>query len=487
MNSTIQPTIQLQPAYNYPPIASNAGNTASGAARPNNIFRHNTTNHNAYLSGANAQPPPIAMTIHQQQQAQQQVPPSSQKAHRNPLHPSVLRRLDPSFITLYNTHIATQPPPPNDLAHLRARFSTLYAHSTAPATGVGGIGETLVPGWAKYPGEINVRVYVPPGEEAGIRKVWPCHFNFHGGGWAVGDLETSAHLCHHICASAPCCVIDVDYRLIPEYPFPIGIMDSLAAVAHVLANHKTFSIDPHNVTFGGESSGATIALVLSHMFRDAGSAYAGRLKGVVVGTPSIADVRKYSTPEESPWESMRESEHAPLLDWKRVKWFDTFKWMSLVPEQPYQGQTGHPQSQTQISESGSDTPPPGSHARRPGYREMSRDVSWYSNLLNAPNFEDLAPLTWIGIAEVDPLRDEAKAYAEKLKEHGNHVITKQYPGVPHPFMHMDGAVRQGREYVSDVILQIRGCLYPPKEESGEEREGEEVDGDDDDLMGSDVQ
>ena len=98
-------------------------------------------------------------------------------------------------------------------------------------------------------------------------------------------------------------MIDVEYRLIPEFPFPIGIMDGLAAVAHILANHKTFSIDTENVTLGGESSGATIALILNHMFRDAG--LGDKIKGVIVGTPTISDVRKYATPDMSPWPSMR--------------------------------------------------------------------------------------------------------------------------------------------------------------------------------------
>lgn len=275
-------------------------------------------------------------------------------------------------------------------------------------------------------------------------------------------------MCHHICATVPCCVIDIEYRLIPEYPFPIGIMDGLSAVAHILTNYKTFSIDPENITFGGESSGATIALVLSHMFRDAGETYARRLKGVVVGTPSISDVRKYSTPEESPWPSMRESEHTPLLDWRKLKWFDTFKWMSLVPQQPY-----HQNQQQQLNTGrGSNTPDSNSRPRRPSYREMNRDVSWYSNLLSAPSYENLAPHTWIGTAEIDPLRDEAEAYAEKLREHGNNVVTKRYIGVPHQFMHMDGALRQGKEYIGDVILNIRQCLYPLKDNSADEKHDE---------------
>ncbi|EXJ93363.1 hypothetical protein A1O1_01755 [Capronia coronata CBS 617.96] len=348
---------------------------------------------------------------------------------RNPIHPSVIEHLDPAFVKLYNDHIANGPPTSTDLNVVRQNYSALYSYAAAPATGVGGIGETQVPGWDKYPGDINVRVYVPPGEETGQRKVWPVHFNFHGGGWAVGDLETDAHICHHICASVPCCVIDVEYRLIPEYPFPIGIMDGMAAVAHILGNHKTFSIDPANMTFGGESSGATIALVLNHLFRDGG--LGEKLKGVIVGTPTISDVRKYATPDMSPWPSMREAEWAPLLNWEKLKWFDTFKWISVSNQHP--------------------TKP----------KEQRRDISWFADAMNAPDFSNLAPLTYLATAEVDPLRDEAEAYAQKVEAAGNKIIVRRFRGVPHHFMHMDRVLPQGREYVQDVISHIRQCLYPP--------------------------
>ena len=178
MKSTVRNPIQPQPppSYDY----TNACNTASGAARPkNNLFRRHTTNPNTppYLRGANV---PIAMGAPQHQQPQSQPPP--QKIVRNPLHPSIVDKLDPAFVKLYNSYIAPGPPPSNDINVVRSNFSALYTYATAPATGVGGIGETTVPGWQKYPGDINVRVYVPPGEEPGQRKAWPVHFNFHGGG-----------------------------------------------------------------------------------------------------------------------------------------------------------------------------------------------------------------------------------------------------------------------------------------------------------------
>ncbi|OCT45580.1 esterase [Cladophialophora carrionii] len=351
---------------------------------------------------------------------------------RNPLHPSVVDKLDPAFVKLYNDYIANGPPWPTDINLVRQNYSALYSYATAPPSGVGGIGETTVPGWEKYPGEVNVRVYVPPGEEPTQRKVWPAHFNFHGGGWAVGDLETDAHICHHICASVPCCVIDIEYRHIPEYPFPVGIMDSLTAVAHILANHKTFSIDSTNITFGGESSGGTIALILNHLFRDGG--FSDKLKGVVVATPTIGDVRKYATPDMSPWPSMKEFEFAPLLNWDKLKWFDTFKWMSLASQNP---------------------------GIKP--KEQRRDISWFADAMNAPDFKNLAPVTYLATAEVDPLRDEAEGYAKKLEEAGNKVILKRFRGMPHHFMHMDRVLPQAREYVQDVIFHVRQCLYPPQE------------------------
>ena len=205
-------------------------------------------------------------------------------------------------------------------------------------------------------------------------------------------------------------------------------MDALTAVIHILANAKCFSIDTTRVTLGGASSGGTIALILNHLLRDAGCSE--HIKGVIVGTPTITDTRKFATAEQSPYPSMREAEFAPLLHWAKLKWFETLKWMSLAP--------GAGESRA----------------------ELHKDVSWFMDAMTAPNFEGLAPLTWIGTAECDPLRDEAEAYGAKIQENGNKVIMKRFKGVPHPFMHMDKALAQGREYVQDTITHIRECLYP---------------------------
>lgn len=192
------------------------------------------------------------------------------------------------------------------------------------------------------------------------------------------------------------------YRLVPEYPFPIGVQDSFAALQHIYNNGKQeFKIDPTRISLGGVSAGANIGLICGHLARDNNIP----LTLIVVGTPVIDDISKYEKASDSPNPSMREMEHAPTLNWARLKWFDNLKWQSIS--------TDPAEKQKQIAA-----------------------VSWYANALKAPDFTNL-PKTVIYTAGCDPLRDEGEAYARKLVEGGNEVVQKRFVGVPHPFMHMD--------------------------------------------------
>lgn len=138
---------------------------------------------------------------------------------------------------------------------------------------------------------------------------------------------------------------------------------------------------------------------------------------------------------------MREMEHAPTLNWARLKWFDNLKWDSLA--------TDPVQRETQLAA-----------------------VSWFANALNAPDFTNL-PKTAIFTAGCDPLRDEGEAYARKLVQGGNEVVQKRFVGVPHPFMHMDlstfslsldsglltvVALWQAKEFIEQTAVQIRIAL-----------------------------
>lgn len=223
-------------------------------------------------------------------------------------------------------------------------------------------------------------------------------------GWGLGDLDTESHICKHIAVKAKVAVVDVAYRLVPEHAFPIGIQDSFAALQHLAspAGRAQFpSLDTTRISLGGVSAGGNIALILAHLARD----HQLPLRLVAVGTPVIDDISVYNTAHDSPFPSMQEMEHAPTLNWARLKWFDQLKWRSLSEDENVR--------QKQMAE-----------------------VKWYANALKAPDFTRL-PRTVIYTAGCDPLRDEGEAYARKLVEGGCEVTVRRFEGVPHPFMHMD--------------------------------------------------
>src|ERR1700760_2946253 len=63
-------------------------------------------------------------------------------------------------------------------------------------------------------------------------------------------------------------IVDVDYRLAPEFPFPTQIWDSWAALKWVFANASKLGIDDSRVLIGGMSAGGHLAAVLAILARD---------------------------------------------------------------------------------------------------------------------------------------------------------------------------------------------------------------------------
>jgi acetyl esterase/lipase len=336
-----------------------------------------------------------------------------------PLHPSMAGKLDPVFEKLYNDNMANVPIQPIDLAKLRLNYSTLYSYGTGPSPEVGRIYDTS---FALDSGEeIPLRVYEPD-----TTGPWPVHIDYHGGGWGLGDLETEAHICKHICKKANVVVVDVAYRLVPEVLYPAAITDSFAALKHVYEHGaERFQIRPDSISVGGVSAGACISLALAHLSRDANIP----LRLVAAGTPTIDDHARFASPEEAPYESLRENQFAPTLNWGRLSWFMKLKWSSL-PE---------------VAEAN---------------KAAREKIGWFANLMDAPDFKNLAR-TIVYTAGADPLRDEGEAYARKLAENGNDVTMRRFPGVPHPFMHMDNDLWQGREFIEQTVRHIRLAHYDP--------------------------
>lgn len=54
-----------------------------------------------------------------------------------------------------------------------------------------------------------------------------------GGGFILGDLELDDIKCRQICVNNKVVVVNIEYRLTPEHPFPRGLEDCWSAVKWV--------------------------------------------------------------------------------------------------------------------------------------------------------------------------------------------------------------------------------------------------------------
>lgn len=331
----------------------------------------------------------------------------------NPIHPSMLDKIDPDFKRMYDKHVANTPNNPIDLAVLRKNYSKIYSYGTAPSPPVEYQKDIKFPSFDEY--EVTIRVYKPSGMEG---EILPVHIDFHGGGWGLGDLDTESHIMKHYVNLAKVAVVDVDYRLVPDFAYPTGLKDCFEATKYIYENAGSLGFKADSISIGGVSAGGNICLAVSHLCRDA----AIPIVICIAGTPQVDDIEAYATAADSPYSSVQECEFAPTLNWARLKWFDKLKWDSL--------------------------------SSNPVKKDLElKEIGWFKSILTAPNFENL-PKTIIITAGCDPMREEGEEYARKMIKFGNEVVFKRYPGVPHPFMHMDANLWQASDYIKQTALEL---------------------------------
>ncbi|PIE19112.1 MAG: hypothetical protein CSA66_03070 [Proteobacteria bacterium] len=118
------------------------------------------------------------------------------------------------------------------------------------------VSEGTLPGPA---GPLRYRRYYP----APRRPMEPVLLYFHGGGFVVGDLDTHDGVCRHLAARSGVQVIAVDYRLAPEAPFPAAFDDALAAFRWARDTGEAQGILCDRVAVGGDSAGGNLAAAVS--------------------------------------------------------------------------------------------------------------------------------------------------------------------------------------------------------------------------------
>lgn len=256
-------------------------------------------------------------------------------------------------------------------------------------------------------GPIPIRVYWPdtPGPH-------PVTMFFHGGGFAVGDLDTHDVTAREHAAGADTVVVSVDYRLAPENPYPAAVEDAWAATRWVVENAGQFGADGSRLALAGDSAGGNLAAVVSHLARDNG------------GPPVTFQLLWYpATMWDSSLPSYAENAAAPMLDLTAIDAFTT--WYA-----------GH----VDLAD-----PPP---TLTPG---------------RAANLSGLPP-TYVAVAGHDPLRDDGVYYAERLAQAGVPVEVHNAETLIHGYLGYAGVVPAATEATDRGLAALRAALH-----SGPER------------------
>ena len=226
--------------------------------------------------------------------------------------------------------------------------------------------------------EIPIRIYQSVDEEN-----LPVIMYFHGGGFVISSVETHDKICRRIARDNRAVVISVEYRLAPEYKFPIPVHDAYDATVWATKNADIHKGDVNKLVVMGDSAGGNLATAICLMSRD--------LNG-----PKIkAQVLIYPTTDgHMSCDSIDTYGEGYLLTKKTITWF-----------------VNH-------------------------YQSKKEDLdSPYLSMLLAEDLSNLPP-AFVSTAEYDPLKDEGKKYAERMKEAGNKVVYKDYEGLIHGFISM---------------------------------------------------
>ena len=235
--------------------------------------------------------------------------------------------------------------------------------------------------------EIPVRIFFPDEEsfqeknEVQNRRVM---LFLHGGGWVTDHIDNYERICARLASATNHVVAAVEYRLAPEYKFPIGLEDCYTVAKAIFSNRLLLNVEPEDITLIGDSAGGNLAAALSLMARDRGEFLPRRQ---ILIYPAVNN--DYS--DQTPFASVKENGTDYLLtQGKMIDYLDFYASGDADRKNPYFAPI--------LSE----------------------------NLENQPD-------TLILTAEFDPLRDEGEAYGKKLAMAGNRVEVHRIKDALHGF------------------------------------------------------
>ena len=225
---------------------------------------------------------------------------------------------------------------------------------------------------------VRVRLYRPADDDGGIL---PILFNVHGGGWIFGDAEgvdlQSQYLANHL----NCFVVNVDYRLLDEKPFPYPQREVADTAVYFLSHAEEYNADPDRTAVMGYSAGGHIAAGAAMLLRDRGV----KLTTQVLGYP-----------------------------------FLNFIGFDCAGYTGFKGAFGAFFNR---------------FAKDVLFETMPKETALLSPANAAPELlKGLAPAVIVSCGKGDPLLPQAEQYADKLRQAGVPTVYREYTDAEHGFL-----------------------------------------------------
>jgi acetyl esterase len=288
-----------------------------------------------------------------------------------------------------------KPLPDLGVAQARYEFDLFMRVMSSRPAAVGEIVDRTIDGPG---GRLRVRHYRPAGT---VARLLPVILFFHGGGFVIGSLEGYDQLCRFFAARTGCAVVAVDYRLAPEHKFPAAIEDGAAAFRWLAAHGPEHGVDPARIVLAGDSAGATIAAVVAQDVR--GSAPMPCLQWLIYPAADMAEERPSHVSCSKGFLLTR-----PDMEWFRDQYLD----------------------------------------------EPSQVLDPRVSPLRATDLAGLPP-GLVFTAGLDPLRDEGRAYADRLAASGVRTVHREFDSLIHGFVCMGGILPGAARATDDMVAAVR--------------------------------
>jgi acetyl esterase len=248
------------------------------------------------------------------------------------------------------------------------------------------------------------------GHEVPVRVYWPTStarhavLFFHGGGWALGNLETADRHCRLLAWASGSIVVSVDYRLAPEHLFPAATDDAWCAARWLAASARELGAEREEFVVAGDSAGGNLAAGVA--LRARGAADVRIILQVLVYPVTDHDLDTGSYLRNGSGFRLERSDMA---------WF----WDLYAP-------TAAQRNDPLLAP------------------------------LRAPSHEGL-PRTVIVVGTLDPLLDDSLRYAEALSRAGVPTTLAVVYGVTHGFLGLHDELSQARQSMHMIGAAVRAA------------------------------